>query len=473
MTIIDYKPSKTIREFIKDYRPGELFYDWVVGPYGSSKTTGLFFKLVYMAGLQAPGPDGIRKSRAVIIRNTAPQLRDTTIASWNYFFKDGEAGKWSATDKKFILRFNDVECEVLFRPLDSPDDVARVLSLEVTFAIIDEFVEIPREIVDALSGRVGRYPSKFQGGATNYGVFGASNPSTEDNWWYDYLHTNLPENARYFHQPSGLSPEAENLENLPPNYYRDIAKGKSEAWIAQYIEAFWGYSTSGQAVMPTFKAELHVAKKPLIFNPALPLVVGLDPGLEGSAMVLGQEDLDGRLLILAELVQQGMGADRLISERLKPLLRNKFPDAEVIIAPDPAAFNRTQTDEKTVVDKFKKFWTVKGESNNRLPLRLDAYEYYTCRLIEGRPAFQVDPSCVHLIRALKGGWRFAADSKHETLKSPTPEKNAHSHVGDAGGYISRFFHRQNERFVRNSVPDASGRVFRPPMTWGARGYHAR
>jgi hypothetical protein len=176
--LIKYNPPPTINDFVKDYIPGRLFYDWIVGPVGSGKTTGLFFKLVYLASLQQPGPDGIRRTRAVVVRNTLPQLRDTTITSWNYWFKDGEAGTWKATENRFILRFGDVECDVLFRPLDTADDVARVLSLEVTFALIDEFVQIPRAIIDALSARLGRYPAKKDGGATNFGMFGSSNPDT-------------------------------------------------------------------------------------------------------------------------------------------------------------------------------------------------------------------------------------------------------------------------------------------------------
>ena len=53
---ISYTPPETIRQFIKDFRPGSLFYDWIIGPVGSGKTTGIFFKLVYMAQQQAPGP---------------------------------------------------------------------------------------------------------------------------------------------------------------------------------------------------------------------------------------------------------------------------------------------------------------------------------------------------------------------------------------------------------------------------------
>ncbi len=38
----------------------------------SGKTTGIFMKLVYMAKLQETSEDGIRHSRAVVVRNTAP-----------------------------------------------------------------------------------------------------------------------------------------------------------------------------------------------------------------------------------------------------------------------------------------------------------------------------------------------------------------------------------------------------------------
>ena len=108
--LVNYAPPPTISDFIREYTPGELFFNWILGPVGSGKTTGIFFKLAYMASLQAPSPrDGIRRSRAVVVRNTMPQLRDTTITSWNYWFKDGQAGTWKASTSSFILRFGDVE----------------------------------------------------------------------------------------------------------------------------------------------------------------------------------------------------------------------------------------------------------------------------------------------------------------------------------------------------------------------------
>jgi hypothetical protein len=463
-----YTPPPTIKEFIKDYRPGALFYNWIVGPVGSGKTTGIFFKLVYMAKKQAPGPDGIRRTRAVIVRNTLPQLKDTTLASWFMWFKDGQAGRWEATNYKFILRFDDVECEVLFRPLDTPEDIARVLSLEVTFAILDEFVQIPREIVDALSARCGRYPSAKDGGATNWGMWGSSNPDTEDNWWYEHLHDEKvtyrhpgctggtpldaiarPHATTYYHQPGGMTQGAENIENLPGkrDYYVEQAKGKKPAWIKQFVDAEWGFSAAGMPVVSSFQKEWHVAKKELLFNPQLELVIGLDPGLAGMGLVFTQEDVEGRLLVLGEIALQNVGVERMVTQHLKPYLRRRFPGANVVIAPDPAAAQRAVTNERAVTDILKRHFTTKVETNNRLPMRLDAIDYFAARLTDVGPALMIDPvHCPKLIRALAGGWRYAMDQKRGVPRGSEPEKNEHSHIGDAFGYAARYHHKLDQRY---------------------------
>lgn len=464
-----YKPPPTVREFITHYLPGQLFSDWIEGPVGSGKTVGNFFKLCYMAQMQEPGPDGIRKSRAVIVRNTLPQLKDTTIKSWQQWFVDGQHGTWKATENTFILRFDDVECEVLFRPLDTPDDISRVLSLEVTFVIIDEFVNIPKALVEALSARAGRFPSKKDGGATNWGMWGASNTDTEDNWWYDHLHNDRVEllrdyerwtrgkvfkvntNTNCYVQPSGFSEDAENVENLPGGaaYYTNLAVGKSNAWIKQFIEVEWGFSVAGQPVVPSFKPALHVSKKPLLFNPLTKLVVGLDPGIGGLAFIFGQEDFHGRALFLGEIILRGIGVRRALVEYFEPYVKRRFPEADIVFAPDPASNNRASSDEQTVVDIIREKYDVSIETNNRLPLRLDAYEHYTSTLTDAGPALLVDEKeCPILTRALKGGWRYALNPKNEEVKGSEPEKNAYSHPGDGGGYLLRYFRHEGERLAK-------------------------
>jgi hypothetical protein len=479
MSTINYNPAPTIRDFIKHHKPGQFFADWVIGPVGSGKTTGIFFKLINLARLQRPSPvDGKRRVRVVVVRNTLPQLQDTTIVSWNLWFKDGQAGKWFATDKRFLLQFGDVEVEVLFRPLDTKDDVDRVLSLEVTFAIIDEFVQIPREIIDQLSARCGRYPSKKDGGPTNWGMWGSSNPGNEDSWWYEALkkadqwtvgvgaHATQEQqvllnerilegaaltNWTYFVQPSGFADNAENLENLPGGreYYVALTKDRSVNWVKQYVEVEWGYSLVGSPVIPSFKFELHVAKKPLKWNPLLPLVGGYDPGMN-SAMILGQMDHYGRLLVLNELVQRDMGAKRFITNRLQPLLRITYPNADFCVSPDPASGQRTQTDEQTVLQVVRKYYRVRvADSNNRLPGRIEAIEHYTTRLTEQGPALLIDPNrCPTLIRALRSGWHYGISQKGDI--QPEPVKNDYSHPGDGFSYLCKYFYKGLGRDERRS-----------------------
>ena len=490
MASISYTPPQTVKNFITHFLPGELFHNWIIGPVGSGKTTGLFFKLCYMAKLQAPNNDGIRKTRAVIVRNTMPQLKDTTMASWNYWFKDRIAGKWNITDKSFLLKFDDVECEVLFRALDTPEDIQRVLSLEVTFAIIDEFVQIPREIIDALAGRVGRYPSRAEGAtATNFGMWGSSNPGNEDDWWFDYLfgekqsavpmspHTaawadymlsregkserGFTRNVFYFEQPSGFSDTAENVENLPPKYYENLAEGKAKAWVRQYIECRWGFSNVGLPVLRSFNSDIHVAKASIrkYATPSRPLIVGFDPGMNTAAIIM-QQNLDGRLLVFGELCTEGMGAVRFARERLLPYLRATFPNYAFVVVPDPAANSRTPTDERTVVNVLRehpfRFTVDIVDSNNLLEPRIEAAEHYTARLVEGEPALLIDPSCRRLIRALSGGWRFTVMRKGDA-RSVLPEKNIWSHPADAFCYGCRYYHKGVLREVRDKH---SG--FKPP-----------
>lgn len=449
---VEYTPAPTVAQFIQDYTPNELFYNFIVGPIGSGKTTGNIMKIAYMAGLQEPGSDGIRRTRCVVVRNTSTQLSDTTIPSFNMWFKDGVAGKWKATPKTFILRFADVECEVMFRALDTPDDISRVLSLEVTFAVLDEFVQIPSEIVEALSGRCGRYPPKMEGGATNFGMWGASNPGEEDTWWHNYLVENRPSNVSYFLQPSGYSPDAENLENLPNKYYENQAKGKSFAWIKQFIEAEWGYSIAGRPVVPTFSRDMHVAKTMLNPDPHLPLIIGFDPGMH-SALIFGQVDFFGRACVVDELILEGYGAERMIRDKLLPLIKAKYSGFEVIIAPDPAANSRTPTNETTVLQilkdpRYKQFWTISVDNTNLLTPRLEAIDHFTTRLTEKGPALQIDPRCKKLIKALASGWRFEKTQKNE--EKATPEKNESSHPGDAFGYFCRYHVRNEARYGKKA-----------------------
>src|SRR5215813_1713624 len=100
----------------------DAFVRCIVGPIGSGKTSACIIELLRRASQQAPGPDGIRHTRFVVIRNSYPQLRDTTKKTFDSWIPPG-VGEWHKQEFIFELKAGDVHCEILFRALDTPDDV--------------------------------------------------------------------------------------------------------------------------------------------------------------------------------------------------------------------------------------------------------------------------------------------------------------------------------------------------------------
>jgi hypothetical protein len=419
----------------------EKFISLIVGPVGSTKTTAGIMKIAYHASRMAPCADGIRRSRAIWVRNTREQLRDTSIPDVLRWYPEGRAGTYLKTEYKFTLRYSDVECEILFRGLDDSDDVRRLLSLQASFGILDEFREINPDIFNALQGRLGRYPSKLDNkvgcvtdmGSPNAHLWGMTNPPDMDTFWEQYL-TNPPDNAACFFQPSGLSPEADWTAFLPEGYYENLAEGKSEDWVDVYINAKFGKSLAGQPVFPAFKTDFHVSKSPLNFlkTTERPLIIGMDFGLNPS-VTISQIDVQGRLLTFAALTSDGMGTLRFVQTVLKPTLANKFPGAAHIIIGDPAGQQRAQTDERSVFDILKQegFRVVPARTNN-IVARIAAVDGFLARQVDGAAAHLIDPSAKLLINALRGGYRYKKKKSGEF--EDTPEKNSFSHIADAHQY---------------------------------------
>ncbi len=410
--------------------------------HNSAKTTAGIQKILYHAARMAPCKDGVRRSRAIWVRQTREQLRDTSIPDFLKWFPDGKYGVFLKSEYKYVLRVGNIECEVLFRGLDDSNDVRRLLSMQASFAIFEEFRELNPDIFNAMQARLGRYPDgmmvphkpewgydkrghPIQGcvtedGQSNRRVWGMSNPPDGDTFWEQFL-TNPPSNASVVIQPSGMSPEADWVHLLPSNYYEDLAEGKSQEYIDVYIHARFGQSLSGRPVFRCFNKDLHIAKTTLLVQPST-LVIGVDAGLNPTA-VLTQAAYDGRILVPDAITgsEGGMGAVRFIRERLKPLLAKKYLGRDAVIIIDPAAFQRSQTDERSVADVFRaEGFLVKPARTNSIAARIAAGENAMTRLVEGKPVLVIDPACTELVLALRSKYRYRMNTKGEM--DDTPEK---------------------------------------------------
>lgn len=446
------EPVPSLHEFFLS----ETTISLVVGPVGSTKTSAGIQKIAYHASRMARGSDGVRRSRCVWVRNTKEQLRDSSIPDLLKWYRDGVAGTFFKTEYRFVLRFDDVECEILFRGLDDADDVRRLLSVQASFGVLEEFREIHKDIYEALQGRLGRYPDgmmvphrpewgvdekghPIQGcvtdeGKSNKHLWGMSNPPDMDTFWEETL-TNPPDNVHVTIQPSGLSPEADWLHLLPSNYYEDLAIGKTDEYKDVYIHAEFGKSLSGRPVHRSFSRDLHVGKLLTPSNTA-GLMLGADAGRTPAA-IIGQVDYTGRLLVYHALAAKDKSAMRFIREDLIPLLTNRFGGSKPKVCIDPAAFTRGQADERTVADIYRAhgFKVVPAPGNNRLAARMSAVDSMLTRLVDGKPITLIDEEhCQPLIQALAGKYRYRL--RKDGSAEDEPEKShPWSDLGDAFQYL--------------------------------------
>ena len=457
MAALDFVPDKTGKEFIQS----RAFIKIIMGPVGSGKSTVAVWDLFFRACSQEPF-NGVRRTKMILMRNTVQQLKATVkplIDQWFVTMADGALGRWRLTENVFEFDFampdgTRVFSEFCLMAADTPDDVRRLLSLEASAAWCEEAREIDPEVFSGLQGRVNRFPNRVMGGVTYPGVICSTNPPPLGGFWHGMI-SDPDEKCGVFIQPpallddGSLNPEAENLANLHPEYYENLVAGKTDDWVDVYLKNRFGAGDLGQPIYKsTFKPSFHVAKSPLsaVIQTINPLIVGMDNGLQAAA-VMGQQDARGRVNILAEsYVPDGetMGVETFLDRLCIPHLRAKFPQfrpENVVFVLDPACFQRSQVDEKTIAQAImQRGYQVVKASTNDPERRIDAVEQLLTRQIDGAAAFLIDPSCTHTIEALTWGHRYKKTASG--LTSSAADKTHHSHIGDAVQYLSLHYNVQ-------------------------------
>lgn len=431
---------------------------------------------------QKPSPRGIRKTRWAVIRNSYPELKKTTIKTWQDWFPHEIAPmNWAPPFTSWLKLPHPsgdgtfVEAEVIFLALDRPSDVNKLLSLELTGFWINEARELPKAILDAATGRCGRYPAKRDGGPSWTGGFCDTNPPDDDHWWYTVSEIERPVNWEFFRQPSALiregdqympNPNAENIENQPLgyNYYFNMLGGKSLDWINVYVMGNYGTVIEGKPVYPEFNDGFHVAEKDIEPMRGLPLRLGWDYGLT-PACAFFQVTPQGKVIVIDEAVSQDMGIRRFAQEIVKPLIANKYEGMRIISHGDPAGTQRSQTEEDTCMQILKEegIETVPAETQEYIKRR-EAVAVYLTKNIDGGPAFQLSPCCRYLRKGFNGAYKYdRVQVTGEERFKDRPSKTLHSHVHEGLQYgMLELSHSQNV-----TRPRARERTRRGAAGWAA------
>lgn len=432
---LTYVPPPTIELFMQSDKRVRI----VRGPVGSGKSSGMVMEILQRAMAQAPDPhDKIRRSRWAIVRNTLPQIKTTCVKTINELIRP--IVEWRSDNTGWI-RFNDVEAELLLMPLDTPENVQRLLSLDLTGAWMSELRELHARILMDVLSRCGRFPSMMHGGPTWYGVIGETNSFTEDSEWNKILEEKelegkpLPKTWDYFVQPGARDANAENKANLAPGYYEDLIENNSPEWVEQYVDNIIAPSLAGEAVFrSSFKNSFHVAAEQLTPIPGQMLVLGMDFGRHPAA-VFSQMDARGRLVILAEAIGDNMGVEQFCNSIVRPMLAAKdYQRLPVGVVGDPSGIARSQIGEESVFQALKRLgFSAQPAQTNDIDPRLRAVEKWFLQQRDGGPAILVSPNCTNLLKALRSKYRYARKKDGEL--HPVPEKtHPWSDIADALQY---------------------------------------
>jgi len=344
-----------------------------------------------------------------------------------------------------FLKFNDIECEVMFRALDRPDDIAKLLSMEVTGAWVNEAREVPKAVIDMLGDRVEQYPPRMDEGCTWGGVFMDTNAPDEDHWWHE-LESDPPEGWTFFIQPGALrevngafvpNPKAENISNLNGghNYYLKRVAGKKDSYVRVYYCNQYGYVEEGKRVHPEYVDATHCPGRKIDPDPRDLVVVGLDFGLTPSATFWSHRP-NGQWLGFHEIPSERIGLKRFGEEELLPYILSNLMDYEIEMYGDPSGAAGNQKDADTAFQILEAIgFAVREAPTNDPTMRREALAAPLSRMIDGEPGLLLDPSMRVLRKGLSSKYIYKrVQVVGDERFHDKPDKNWWSHTCESAEY---------------------------------------
>ena len=444
-----YKSEPTLTMLHND-RGLELQY--VEGPFGSGKSTGCVMEILMRAMRQQP-KNGIRKSRWAIVRNTYPELKTTTIKTWQEWVPNSIAPivysmPILCTFKQKLADGTTMHLEVYFMALDTPEDVSKLLSLELTGAYINEGREIPWEILEGLMGRIDRYPKtekdengKTLFGPTEPGVIVDSNPPRNSHWLYTKFESGeVPKGWKKYKQPPAvfwdedskswvINPDAENLRNLADNYYvRQMSLG--EEHIKVNLAGEYGMTRKGTPVFARYSDMTHAAKEILKPKRGTSILLGVDFGLT-PAVIVGQLNYKG-IVLLDELPATDESLEDFLDQYVLPLGRDKYNGYSIVACGDPSGGGRQSINKMDSINVMNQrgIKTYPAITNSFVK-RKEAVDFFLRR--EG--GFLVSQHLTHTREALGAGYVYKEQRNNAGHVLDVPDKNEFSHMADAIQYL--------------------------------------
>lgn len=444
-----YTPPGPIGDqWIRDIAP----VHFIMGPWGSGKTTCGPIKAARITLLYPPCNDGVIRARGVIIRDNFRELYRTTLESWLQaypkdlplsVFEGGQDRPFKHTIRGRTPRGLLFEMVVDGFGLGDHAIEGAMKGYQPSWAWLNEPDLLARKVPSFVFGRLNRYPPRAwlrdPKASMPRTVFGDLNPPLISHWVHEDFIEKPRDGYTLLRQPSGLSDLAENQIGHPRENYEAMARTMGPDEVRRFVHGEFGLIGDGALVYPEFDFATHVAAQPL--EPLdLPLRIGADAG--GSpAIIIGQHTPKGHMRWLAELVTEpGTGIGRFCEYAID-LLQSRFRGLRIETGwGDPSAFHGADrmAGELSFMETLAKALGVNvlPTPTNEPQARQEAVAWFLRRGRDkdGTPFFQMCPSMKKTLGGFQGGFVIALNP-HDTAGRVRFVKNSFSHPHEAGQYL--------------------------------------
>lgn len=484
--------KKSDAQKIKNYIPaGKIAADFIrsrnkinliMGPVGSGKSVACCM-FIYKTTLERPRDKfGYKTSKWLVVRNSQPDLERTTLPTWLTWFIPQEYG--GVTKQPYVNHFaidehHKLQMEILFVSLnDVLNDISKLKSLELTGVWFNEGQYIKYQFFTEALQRVGRFPSvsdmpnspedDFM--ATRHqeakeakdteemnrilkewipwaGIISDSNPPEFRTHWFARLMQNnlegsainpkITEVLSTFKQPSALEPDAENLANLPGDYYETILNSAPEGEIRRNVHGEIGKGDERDGVYENEWRDMHEASSFLTPDVYTPVYVGLDFG-HTPAAVFVQKDKYGKYYVLTEIVNHRDDKTDIqtFAEQIHTHIYTHYRDNDIFIYGDPSSQkNRLAGNSDFDILHSRGVYVQIPCTNNSVNLRHTAVKNVLKRYVNEELAMTISPACKVLLNGFKGDYKYKPlPSTQSEVTKMEVLKNICSHIHDALQY---------------------------------------
>jgi len=437
---------------------------FLMGPVGSGKTTASLFSLLRYAASMPPCTDGVTRAKFAVVRADYRTLYKTTLPSWfSWFPPDFPGSKFiGGADRPATheLAFSTpkgrrIELLMEFQALGDKriEDIMR--GWEGSGGLMEEADLLEESALDFLFQRSNRYPKRdFLVGRASLRrmVRGSLNPpGTPKHWiirrFVQRLKVDGTKNdgdEKLYIQPSGLSPEAENIKNLADDFYEELAANSPDWHVQRFVHGKVGWDRSGMPVYPEFDPRFNVAPARLKPTPGLPLYLGFDcSGLHPAAVAV-QRPANLQLRVIEEFYWGRVGPTRFL-EMLVARLQEHYrgcPIARGFYDPSNDYGADKEGGELSWVDMIGRALRcpLSPSPTNEVPIRIAAVRNLLVGVIDAatRGLILCPEKCPMLIEGFMAMYRFRLnpDGTVAHADRPRPEKNEHANPHDALQYVA-------------------------------------